>query len=291
MISKALATSLTTALGSEVISSRPLAGGDICKAYEVTLASRLTLFVKTHASAPLGLFEAEAKGLAWLAQPKALRVPYVWAHSHAVAGQTPFLALEYIKPGTRAKDYAVQLGQGLANLHRAGAEVFGLPYDNYIAVLPQPNAPAVTWLEFYREWRLEPMLERAADHGSLPPALRLKFDQLYARLPELVGPNEPPSRLHGDLWSGNAMCDEKGMPCLVDPAVYGGHREMDLAMMQLFGGFERQCFDAYNESYPLSEGYKDRVPLYQLYPLLVHLNLFGAGYLGSLERTLDLVLR
>jgi fructosamine-3-kinase len=290
MISKALATSLTTALGSEVMSSRPLAGGDICRAYEATLASGLTLFVKTHTSAPRGLFEAEAKGLTWLAQPKALRVPNVLGYSKVEDGQVPFLALEYIKPGTRAADYAAQLGRGLASVHRAGAEAFGLPYDNYIAVIPQPNAPAETWWEFYRDCRLEPMLDRAAARGSLPTTLRLRFDQLYAQLPELVGPSEPPARLHGDLWSGNAMCDDKGMPCLVDPAVYGGHREMDLAMMQLFGGFERQCFDAYNEAYPLSDGYQDRVPLYQLYPLLVHLNLFGAGYLGSLERTLDLVL-
>lgn len=290
MISKDLAAALTASLGSHVQSSRPLAGGDICKSYQVTLADGQTVFVKTHTSAPRGFFQAEAQGLRWLAQPLALRVPNVLAHSDADAGQMPFLALEFIKSGMPAADYAARFGQGLARLHQSGADTFGLPYDNFIAVLPQSNTRADTWWQFYRDCRLEPMLERAAARGLLPSALRRRFDQLYTRLPELVGPSEPAARLHGDLWSGNAMCDENGMPCLLDPAVYGGHREMDLAMMQLFGGFERQCFEAYHEAFPLSDGYQRRIPLYQLYPLLVHLNLFGTTYLGAVEQGLDTML-
>src|SRR5204862_1227715 len=141
----------------------------------------------------------------------------------------------------------------------------------------QSNAPAATWSDFYQRRRLEPQVRRAAEAGLVGPALRRAFDRLFTRLPELVGPAEPPARLHGDLWGGNAMADEQGAPVIFDPAVYGGHREVDLAMMRLFGGFGRRVFDAYAEVYPLAPGHEERVALYQLYPLLVHVNLFGGS--------------
>src|SRR5690606_6795024 len=150
----------------------------------------------------------------------------------------------------------------------------------------QDNTPAGDWTEFFRERRLLPQVERAIENGRAPAALAQGFDRLFDRLPELVGPAEPPARLHGDLWGGNLHVDERGLPCLIDPAVYGGHREMDLAMMRLFGGFSERVFAAYDEAYPLSPGAKDRVTLYQLYPLLVHVNHFGGSYLASVQQAL-----
>jgi fructosamine-3-kinase len=281
----ALRDALATALGSAVRDARAVTGGDINSAYAATLADGRTLFVKTHPRALPGMFACEARGLGWLAEANALRLPRVLA----VSDQAPaFLALELITPAGRARDHDERLGRGLAALHRHGAPRFGLDHDNYIATLPQPNTPARAerWSSFYVERRLEPLLERAIDAGTLPSSLGKRFAQVFAAMEALCGPEEPPARLHGDLWGGNAMADERGEPVLIDPAVYGGHREIDLAMMQLFGGFGARCFAAYDEAYPRAEGHAERVALYQLYPLLVHVNLFGSGYAASLERAL-----
>src|SRR6185369_76069 len=163
-------------------------------------------------------------------------------------------------------------------------------HDNFIGRLPQMNAqlddPRAGWAAFYRQRRLEPQLRRAADRGLASARMRRGFDRLFATLETLVGPDEVPARLHGDLWGGNLMCDAAGAPCLIDPAVYGGHREIDLAMMRLFGGFGPRVFAAYDEAWPLADGHEARVDLYQLYPLMVHVNLFGGGYGASVESAL-----
>jgi len=177
-----------------------------------------------------------------------------------------------------------------AALHRTGAPGFGLDHDNFIGRLPQSNRPAPDWGTFYRRERLEPQHRRARDAGVAPASLGRQLDRLYARLDALVGPPEPPARLHGDLWGGNLMGDDRGAPCLIDPAVYGGHREIDLAMMRLFGGFGPRVFAAYAESYPLAAGHEERIALYQLYPLLVHVNLFGGSYVGAVESALETLL-
>ncbi len=268
------------ALGATVERTARLGGGDINEAFEVRLAGGRRIFVKQNQSADPAMFPAEARGLAWLAAAKALRVPEVIAVSSSPA----FLALEYLEPARHRRDFDEELGRGLAALHRFGAASFGLDHDNFIGRLPQINTPEADWPTFYRTRRLEPMMRH------LDAALARRFDALFARLPELVGPAEPPARLHGDLWGGNLHADEAGAPCLIDPAVYGGHREVDLAMMRLFGGFSPRVFDAYAEAYPLPEGHEARVPLYQLYPLLVHVGLFGAGYIGSVQRALAKVL-
>jgi protein-ribulosamine 3-kinase len=171
-------------------------------------------------------------------------------------------------------------------LHRAGAPGFGLDHDNFIGRLPQANGPLATWAEFYRQRRLLPQLRRAVDGHLASAAMRRGFDYLLPRLEELVGPPEPPARLHGDLWAGNAIVDERGQPCLIDPAVHGGHRELDLGMMRLFGGFSARVFAAYEEAFPLAPGSEARVPLYQLYFLMVHVNLFGGSYVASVESAL-----
>jgi len=277
--------SLASALGSPVVGARPLSGGDINDAFEVRLADGRDVFVKCNVSAPNDMFVAEARGLAWLGDAKALRVPTVLAASGA-NDLTPFLALELIRSRPRGANFDERLGRGLAALHRHGAHAFGLDHDNYIGRLPQKNTFDVAWSEFYRVRRLGPQLKAAADAGLAPARVRRDFERLFAQLENLCGPPEPPARLHGDLWGGNLIADDLGEPCLIDPAVYGGHREIDLAMMKLFGGFGPRVFAAYEEAFPLADGYRERVPLYQLYPLMVHVNLFGGGYLAQVEAAL-----
>jgi fructosamine-3-kinase len=229
------------------------------------------------------MFEAEARGLRWLEEADAIRIPRVIAASD---DGPAFLALELLTPAKRRPEFDEELGRSLAALHAFGAPSFGLDHDNFIGRLAQANAVTDDWGSFYWASRLEPQLRLATDRGLIDSGTRSKFDRLHLLLPDYVGPKEPPSRLHGDLWGGNLHVDETGQPCLIDPAVYGGHREVDLAMMRLFGGFGERVFAAYEEAWPLGPGARERVSLYQLYPLLVHVNLFGSSYVGSVKRTL-----
>jgi fructosamine-3-kinase len=258
----------------------PVGGGDINDAFRVDLPDGRRVFVKTNERADAAMFAREAEGLAWLQEPGALRIPRVLA-----VGAT-FLALEHVERGAKARDFDERLGRGLALMHRAGADGFGWREDNFIGTLPQDNTREDDWPTFYARRRLAPQLERAVRSGRASAAMQRGFARLFARLPERLGPAEPPSRLHGDLWSGNCFVGEDGAPVLIDPAVYGGHREIDLAMMQLFGGFSERTFAAYDEAFPLASGWEERVPLYQLYPLMVHVNLFGGSYVSSVERVL-----
>ena len=285
-LAEALERSLEAALGSAITTARPVSGGDINDAYALSLADGRRLFAKANDRAQRGMFAAEARGLAWLAEAKVLRIPEVVAVARP-EDEHQFLVLDLVATGSPARDFDERLGRGLAALHRFGAPGFGLDHDNFVGSLPQSNAGAPTWAEFYRARRLEPLLRRAADRGLASPRMRQGFHRLFAALDELVGPPEPPARLHGDLWGGNLLCDDRGAPVLIDPAVYGGHREIDLAMMRLFGGFGARVFDAYAEAAPLRDGHRDRVTLYQLYPLMVHVNLFGGSYVGSVESALD----
>ncbi|MDX2019489.1 MAG: fructosamine kinase family protein [Deltaproteobacteria bacterium] len=274
------------ALGAKVLTTSAVAGGDINSAWRFALQSdargRFDVFVKANASAPSGMFEAEASGLAFLAEAAALRTPHVLA-----VGES-FLALEWIEGGPRARDFDDRLGRGLAALHRSSPGGFGLDHNNFIGRLPQNNAPATSneWAVFYAERRLQPQTERAVDAHHLPASCAARIERLCARLADLVGPPETPARLHGDLWAGNHVADGEGLPVLIDPAAYAGHREVDLAMMRLFGGYNARVFAAYNEAYPLAPGHERRVPLYQLYYLLVHVNLFGAAYRSGVESSL-----
>lgn len=272
---------LASALGAEVKDARALGGGSINDAWRVTLSDGRALFVKTNRDADPEMFLREAEGLAWLAEARAIRVPEV------IAASASYLVLELIEPARRAADFDEQLGRGLAALHRAGADGFGWRADNFIGSLPQDNGREDDWPTFYVKRRLAPQLELSARRGLISRSTRSRFDRLFARMDELVGPAEPPARLHGDLWAGNSHVDEQGAPVLIDPAVYGGHREIDLAMMRLFGGFSDRVFASYHEAFPLSDHWDERIPLYQLYPLMVHVNLFGGGYVSSVEAALD----
>lgn len=284
-MSGALASAVQRALGAEVIAQHAVGGGDINLAYRVTLGDGRTLFVKTRAHAPAGFFAAEAHGLQWLAQANVLRVPQVLAV--ADVPDTPLLALEWVEPGAHADHFDEALGRGLAALHRHGAPSFGLDRDNFIGSLPQRNHAHAAWPEFYVHERLAPQLAMAVDQGRASAPMQRGFERLFARMAQVCGPSEPPARLHGDLWAGNLLCDATGAPCLIDPAVYAGHREIDLAMMRLFGGFGARTFAAYDEAWPLADGHEERIALYQLYPLMVHVNLFGGGYAHRVEHILD----
>lgn len=284
-----LGTSLERALarrfGVAVRSAERLSGGDINDAFAVTLEDGQRLFVKTNDRAPPGMFDAEARGLAWLAEARAVRLPAVFAVGGA--GEPPYLALELLTPGPRRSGFDEELGRGLAALHRAGAPSFGLDHDNFIGSLPQSNRRTETWVDFFRTERLEPQLALAVESGRADAALRRGFDRLFARLAELVGPAEAPCRLHGDLWAGNLHVDGQGAPCLIDPAAYAGHREMDLAMMRLFGGYSERTFAAYEEAFRVAPGVEERVGLHQIYPLMVHVNLFGGAYARQVQGILD----
>ncbi len=284
----ALRRDLSRALASPVETLRAVAGGDINEAWRIGLEDGRTLFAKSRKRAPARFFRCEAQGLAWLAEAGSLRVPAVVAMSDSDEAGTgsAFLVLEWLASGPRRSDFDDVLGRGLARLHLAGAPCFGFREDNYIGSLPQPNRPADTWAEFYRERRIAPQLRAARDAGWLSSATVARCEGLLDRLEERVGDPEPPSRLHGDLWGGNLHSDGTGTPCLIDPAVYGGHREMDLAMMRLFGGVSPRVFEAYAEVSPPCPGATERVALYQLYPLLVHVNLFQGSYAGAFESAL-----
>jgi len=280
MANDRVAQAVERTLGSVVLSFAGVSGGDINDAHEARLADGRMIFVKSNRAAPKAMFEAEARGLAWLADAQALRVPKVLAQG------PDFLVLEHLQPGRRSPHHDEELGRGLAALHRSGAPGFGLDYDNFIGRLPQANGTCATWAGFYRTRRLEPQLRMAVDGHLASATMRHGFERVLGRLEDLVGPPEPPARLHGDLWAGNAIVDERGRPCLIDPAVFGGHREVDLAMMRLFGGFGARVFSAYEEAFPLAPGHDERVPLYQLYFLMVHVNLFGGSYVASVEQAL-----
>jgi fructosamine-3-kinase len=287
MISESVRAAVEAALGASIGRVEPLSGGDINDAFLTVLVDGRRVFVKTHQRADPGMFPAEARGLTWLREAVALRIPEVLAVSDGSQAGPHFLALEYLHPAKKNAHFDEQLGRGLADLHRFGAPRFGLDHDNFIGSLPQNNSPSESWTDFYRERRLRAQLILAVDSGRLDTGLTRRFENLLSKLAALLGPPEPPSRLHGDLWGGNLHVDEQGAPCLLDPAAYGGHREVDLAMMRLFGGFAARSFQAYAESFPLAPGSEERVALYQLYPVMVHLNLFGKSYSPAVERTVE----
>jgi len=276
-----LRDAVARALGHAVTDARPVGGGDSNVATAMTLADGRRVFVKS--GADRSTYEAEADGLRWLAAPAVIATPQVLA----VGTDMPFLALAFVETGREPPDFDERLGRALAALHRSGAPGFGLHRANVMGRVPQDNRPCASWPEFYAERRLLPLVRRTRDAGTLDAATARAVEAVAARLPALCGMAEPPARLHGDLWSGNVMCDASGDPVIVDPAVYGGHREIDLAMLRLFGGPSTRCFAAYDEAFPLAPGVADRVPLLQLYPLLIHVAMFGASWSAAVRRAAD----
>jgi fructosamine-3-kinase len=249
------------------------------------------VFVKRAAALP-GMFEAEAEGLQALAAARVIRVPAVLACS------TDALVLEMVESAPRMPGFAEDFGRRFAALHRQRGATCGFPHDNFIGATPQPNRPlranweeaapdgGTGWPEFFLERRLRFQARLATQRGDGGELARL-LDRAETRISELLGGAvEPPSLLHGDLWGGNYIVDERGEACLIDPAVYYGHREADLAMTRLFGGFDGAFYAAYEEAAPLAGGHQERLPIYQLYHVLNHFNLFGGGYFEQARRIL-----
>jgi fructosamine-3-kinase len=285
-----LAARVAAVCGREVARLERVGGGDINEAYRAQFADESFAFVKTRAGVAAGEYAAEAAALQWLAEPGALRVPEVLGVADDV------LVLDWVDEGA-ARGEPAAFGAGLAAVHAAGAEAFGAtpppagagddrpdrpggarPFR--LASLVLPNDPAPDWATFYAERRLLPLLP----HAGLSRFGNKAVESVCARIHDLAGPPEPPARLHGDLWSGNVLWGRDGTAWLIDPAAYGGHREVDLAMLQLFGSPGRHFLTAYEERFPLAPGHEERVQLYQLFPLLVHAALFGGTYVASAER-------
>ena len=280
-----LRAALEELLGGPLIRASEVYGGDINRAAQVETADG-RCFVKWSDSAPPNMFSTEAEGLRRLAAADALRVPGVIAQGKADGGPD-FLVLEWIEAGSKygSNDGVMEsFGAGLAALHQRRAEQHGLDHDNFIGRLPQPNQQAADWAGFYLDQRIGCQTKFARQRGRLNARREDLLTRLLERLPDLLaGVDAPPALLHGDLWGGNYLVDDQGRAVLIDPAVYYGHREMDLAMTELFGGFAARFYDAYHAAYPIDPGYRERRELYQLYYILVHLNLFGESYGGRVD--------
>ncbi|HOA25167.1 MAG: fructosamine kinase family protein [Aggregatilineales bacterium] len=262
-------------------------GGDINHAARVTTAQN-RYFVKWHQSPPPRFFDCEARGICLLRDAGAVRVPDVIGHGRVPNSHTEYLILEWIDRNGSRYNAARELGRQLAMQHKQVYPSYGLEYDNYIGELPQKNRRTRSWVNFYRSERLGVQRDLAAQRGLLPRERARRLDQLIERLDRWLDERlTHPSLLHGDLWGGNWMVALSGEPVIIDPAVYFGDREADLAMTALFGGFPPDFYQAYNEVFPLAPGYEERQPLYQLYYLLVHLNLFGESYGSRVDSILS----
>ena len=281
MIPTDLRAALDQTLGS-IRTITSVGGGDINAAARVE-TDEARYFVKWNAHPRPQMFAVEARGLQLLAQANALRVPRVVA----LIEQPPALVLEWIEVGVNKQSAAEELGRGLVQQHRVVGQSYGLDHDNYIGANPQPNPPARSWIEFYRDQRLGAQRELAQQNGTLTSERARRLDRVMTHLDRWIDKTQViPSLLHGDLWGGNYLIDAQGRPVLIDPAVYYGDREAEIAFTELFGGFSARFYAAYNEAWPLDRGYADRRDLYNLYHLLNHLNLFGEGYGGSVDAIL-----
>ena len=265
-------------LGRTIVATTRVHGGDVAVAFAVDLDDGRRVFAKTHASAPPGFFGTEATGLAWLRAAGAVSVPEILAVSDSPPNH---LVLEWISEGRSTASTEVDIGRALAAMHRAGAPSFGRQDRRTTGSRGLPNEPYPTWVEFYARNRLAPLARLARDADALSEPTIAALEHLADRLDRFGGPAEPPARLHGDLWAGNRLVDAGGRSWLIDPAAHGGHREFDLAMMRLFGGFSDECFGAYAEAFPLADGWGERVALHQIAPLVVHAIKFGGGYVGA----------
>ncbi|GAA1514552.1 fructosamine kinase family protein [Nocardioides humi] len=262
-------------LGSAVVATAPVAGGDICTAVKLRLSSGRTAFLKTLSPAPPHFFEREAAGLRWLAEAD----PGGGVATPEVLGvDTDCLILEWVEAARPNAEAAGAFGRALAATHGAGAGAFGAGDDGYIGRLPLPNGPLPTWAEFHAERRIAPYLKVLRDKGIVTAEDAATIEAAAARGAAIV-PDEPPARLHGDLWNGNVLWAAGDRVVVVDPAAYAGHREVDLAMLALFGLPQLpQVMAAYHEAAPLAEGWEERLGFHQLFPLLVHACLFGGQY-------------
>lgn len=286
MLPADLTQALTEHTGFKPQAERMLGGGSINQVALIWLGSEKRRAVIKWNSAELApMFEAESRGLALLrAQDTGLNVPEVLGCGPA--GRHSWLLMSWHEPAAKTEAAMERLGAGLAALHRCSSPHFGLDHDNFIGRLPQRNSPETGWADFFMRHRIEPQLSLAVKAGLLPNRWLSSLDALEKRVQELF-PGEPPALLHGDLWGGNYLITTGGAPVLIDPAVHYGHRETELAFTRLFGGFSPGFYRAYNAHYPLAPGFEERTDLCNLYPVLVHVNLFGASYAAQAQAILQ----
>lgn len=262
----------------------PVGGGSINETYRVETNTGQSFFIKQNSNSKFpGLFEAEVAGLDLLEKQKLVRVPQFI--SNTVVNDTQLLVLEWIEQGMKDAGFWRVFGEQLAALHRVHDGLFGLETDNYMGALVQSNQQRDNWTRFFIHERIEPQLKLAVDSQLLSAQQIRQFEKLYIKLHEIF-PVVRPALLHGDLWSGNFLCDEAGMPVLIDPAVYYGHPAVDLAMTTLFGGFSPEFYDSYSYHQPFPPNYREQWEVCNLYPLLIHLNLFGESYRSAILHTI-----
>jgi protein-ribulosamine 3-kinase len=264
-------------IGTEITVVNSVSGGCISNAYKLNTKTGKNYFLKFNDRTSNDMFLKEANGLRELSKAGAIRVPEV------VLAEKPFILLEFIVSNRPNKNFFEEFGRKFAEMHKYSVDSFGFFEDNYIGSTDQINIASETekmnWKEFYWNKRILFQYKLAETNGFAESELKQGIRELEAKISKILsGSEEAPSLLHGDLWGGNYMSDENGNACLIDPAVYYGHREADLAMTKLFGGFDLQFYSSYNEAFPLKEGWQYRENIYKLYHVLNHLNLFGRGY-------------
>ncbi len=285
MLSGKLKKSAEKELGSSlnkpvsIISSSSISGGCINHAFKIDTTIGEFFLKHNNASLYPEMFSAEEQGLRLLRDAGEIFIPRPICSGED--GTNSFLILDFVRDGTRVNNFWDAFGVSLARLHQHTADKFGLDHNNYIGSLPQSNMQHISWTDFFICERLEPQIKKA----DLDKGIHDKFTRLFGLLPNIF-PKEPPALLHGDLWNGNYMVGEDGQPVIIDPAVYYGHREMDIGMTMLFGGFDRMFYDSYNQEYPLEHGWESRLDICNLYPLLVHVNLFGGSYINQVKSIL-----
>lgn len=263
----------------------PVGGGSINHTFRMTLNAGKHYFLKVNDIEKFpGMFAEERIGLEALEHPKLIRIPRVIGNP--LINDDQVLVLEWINQGARTSQFWKLFGEQLAALHQVQDESFGFTRNNFMGALPQSNRRHTDWNQFFVSERLEPQLKLAADRKLLSVKEIKQFEKLYTRLPLIFSPSRP-VLLHGDLWSGNFLCDEQSRPVLIDPAVYYGHPSVDLAMTTLFGGFDKSFYDSYNYVSPFPANFREQWEVCNLYPLLIHLNLFGESYRSAIADTIS----
>lgn len=281
MIPEHIKSEIEDHFNEKVINFKSQSGGDINDAAIITLETEAIYFLKWNTNASTSMFHTEAKGLKLLSDAKtSLLIP------KTLLSGNDFLLLSVIETGTKTTNSDLEFGIELAKLHQCSASQFGLDHDNFIGKLPQSNTTHTNWADFFITERIEPQIKMGVDSGKFSPELIQKVDKIHSVIQSSF-PEEAPALLHGDIWSGNYMYSVDGAVSIYDPAVYFGHREMDISMTRLFGGFSDQFYEGYNSAFPLAEDFEQRVSIYNLYPVLVHVNLFGGGYIQQAKRILD----
>ena len=278
LISKQLNTTVSS------LDAKSVGGGSINSTCQLIVNHQTKFFLKLNSSTKFpDLFRNEKDGLEFLARQNCIRTPSVILHGTIDNNQ--LLLLEWIETGIRTENFWKKSGEQLAQLHSVTNEQFGFADDNYMGALPQQNNFTKSWTEFFITYRLIPQIELAVSKKLLQKNHAISFESVFKNLDSIFN-TEKPSLLHGDLWSGNFMCNDQSLPVLIDPAIYFGHRSMDLAMTTLFSGFDQVFYDSYHYHFPFPVNFREQWEICNLYPLLIHLNLFGEGYLNDITTTL-----